>query len=165
MSVKAHAPVLAILTSLIAGGVLATPSLAQSAGLPPTNMGKFVHQPGDNQYSQQTQSERHAPPPQMAAPRPMFNAGGGGGGGWQPTPPPHREDISLLPIAADEPIAPAGFPPLPDRLDIPGVVAGFGGGGGTGYGGAAGMRSPSAPGGASMSQPQLQGVHQGYGHY
>lgn len=28
-------------------------------GLPPTNMGKFVHQPGDNQYSIETQMERH----------------------------------------------------------------------------------------------------------
>ncbi len=28
-------------------------------------------------------------------------------------------DVSLMPIAADEPIAPAGFPPLPDKLDLP----------------------------------------------
>ena len=32
------------------------PSYAQ---LPPTNMGQFVHQPGDNQYTNQTQAERH----------------------------------------------------------------------------------------------------------
>ncbi|MBS1957262.1 MAG: hypothetical protein JST89_23950 [Cyanobacteria bacterium SZAS-4] len=30
-----------------------------------------------------------------------------------------NRDVSLMPIAADEPIAPAGFPPLPDRLDLP----------------------------------------------
>ncbi|MDZ4836174.1 MAG: hypothetical protein SGJ27_20545, partial [Candidatus Melainabacteria bacterium] len=30
-------------------------------------------------------------------------------------------DISLQPIPADEPVIPAGFPPLPDRLDLPGV--------------------------------------------
>lgn len=30
-----------------------------------------------------------------------------------------KRDVSLMPIAADEPIAPAGFPPLPDRLDLP----------------------------------------------
>lgn len=28
-------------------------------------------------------------------------------------------DVSLIPIAADEPIAPLGFPPLPDKLDLP----------------------------------------------
>lgn len=30
-----------------------------------------------------------------------------------------KRDVSLMPIAADEPIPPAGFPPLPDRLDLP----------------------------------------------
>lgn len=30
-----------------------------------------------------------------------------------------KTDVSLLSIAADEPIAPKGFPPLPDKLDLP----------------------------------------------
>jgi len=30
-----------------------------------------------------------------------------------------RPDVSLMPIAADEPIPPLGFPPLPARLDLP----------------------------------------------
>lgn len=30
-----------------------------------------------------------------------------------------RADISIQPIASDEPIVQAGFPPLPDRIDLP----------------------------------------------
>ena len=30
-----------------------------------------------------------------------------------------RSDVSLMPIAADEPIPPIGFPPLPSKLDLP----------------------------------------------
>lgn len=31
----------------------------------------------------------------------------------------HGTDVSLIPIAADEPVPAIGFPPLPDRLDLP----------------------------------------------
>ncbi len=31
----------------------------------------------------------------------------------------HGTDVSLIPIAADEPIPPMGFPPLPAKLDLP----------------------------------------------
>jgi hypothetical protein len=129
--------------------------------LPPTNMGKYVHQPGDNQYNQAAQQERHgAPAPVMA---PVVNRGGGGGGGggngWVPTPAVPKPDISIEPIATDEPVVAAGFPPFPDRLDLP-VSTGWGrnlGGGGGSYGGGGG----AAPGGP----PQPVGVHQHYNHY
>ncbi len=63
-------------------------------------------------------------------------------------------DISIEPIACDEPIPTAGFPPLPDRLDLP--VAGSSGSwmGGSPSGAAAG--GGSAGGGMTM--------HQHYGH-
>lgn len=143
--------------------ILAASSLAIAfasaswAQLPPTNMGKYVHQPGDNQYSAQTQATRHAPAP--VAPPPVMNSGGGGGGGgggWTRTPKPRMPDISLEPIPADEPIVPTGFPPLPDRLDIPSggiALGGTGGGfsasyGGGGGGGGGGGSSPSTAGGS-----------------
>src|SRR5271168_1063433 len=102
---------------LLATGAVFAPVGAQ---LPPTNMGKYVHQPGDNQYTDQTQSERHG----NAAVRPDLT----GRPVVQhpavqyvlpPTPAPHRPDVSIEPIASDEPIPQAGFPPLPDRLDLP----------------------------------------------
>ncbi len=129
-----------------------SPGLAQ---LPPTNMGKYVHQPGDNQYSQQTQMERHgvqqAPQVQYAsAPAPL-----------SPTPVQHRPDISLDPIAADEPVPPAGFPPMPDRLDLPIASSGSwtrspSGGGDTAGGGPSPGLTPAGP-----PQPTF---HQHYGH-
>lgn len=131
---------------------------AFSQGLPPTNMGKFVHQPGDNQYAQQAQNERHGAPPVMNAPAPVSNGGSGGYQGWQPTPAPHRPDISLEPIAADEPIPPKEFPPMPEKIDLPIVQTSWSGGGGGGYGG------PS-PGMAQGGAPQPTGVHQHYQHY
>lgn len=162
--------------------ILAASSLAIAfasaswAQLPPTNMGKYVHQPGDNQYSAQTQATRHAPAP--VAPPPVMNSGGGGGGGgggWTRTPKPRMPDISLEPIPADEPIVPTGFPPLPDRLDIPsggialgGTGGGFsasygGGGGGGGGGGAPGMGGSGGPGGGGGA-PAQPTFHQHYGH-
>lgn len=104
---------------LAVSGLSVLPAMAQ---LPPTNMGKFVHKPGDNQYSDATQSTRHpaAPPPIIS--RPMGGGGGGGGSiGYTPTRPKPKPDISLQAIPADEPIAPAGFPPLPESVDLPGV--------------------------------------------
>jgi len=82
-------------------------------------MGQFVHQPGDNQYTSQTQMDRHrssggAPvaPVAASAVAPITTD-------YKPTPAAPKADISLLPIVADEPLKPAGFPPLPDRLDLP----------------------------------------------
>lgn len=37
-----------------------------------------------------------------------------------------RPDLSQIPIAADEPIAPVGFPPVPSRLDLPVKPANYG---------------------------------------
>ncbi len=98
-----------------------------------------------------------------------MQGGGGGGGyvGWSPTPAPFRADVSLDPIAADEPVSPAGFPPLPERLDLPvqsSWAAGSSGGGyrgGGSYGGAAPPGMSSGGGGA----PQSTGSHQHYSHY
>jgi len=127
--------------------ILSQPAFAQ---LPPVNMGKFVHQPGDNQYSSGTQSERHGPPGgyQVVNPSPQQAQGPSG---WSRTI-KRRPDISLEPIVCDEPIAPAGFPPLPDSLDLPGLrgasfmAAGGSSGGGRYVGGmdgpAPGMRRP-----------------------
>lgn len=162
-----RAPLVAATLIFFAGAVM-PPAYTQ---LPPTNMGKWVHQPGDNQYGSQAQASRHALPPQMSAP---VQTGGGGGGyvGWTPAPRPFKPDVSLDPIAADEPVPPAGFPPLPERLDLPvqsswaggatgGGWRGAAGGGGQSYGGA------SAPGmsGGGGSAPSYQGTHQHYNHY
>jgi len=140
--------------------VIALPAGAQ---LPPVNMGKFVHQPGDNQYSNGTQNERHAggnvPGYQVVNPAPQQMQGPSG---WSPV---HkmRPDISLEPIVCDEPIAKAGFPPVPDSLDLPGVR-----GGGAFSAGAASARiggyGGSAPGmgGGPAAPPE---AHQGYQTY
>ena len=149
---------LATIAPIVLSVVMMQPGHCQ---LPPTNMGKYVHQPGDNQYGTQAQQERHgAPAPVVAAP--VFNGGGGGGNGWVPTPHIPTPDVSIEPIAADEPVVAAGMPPLPDRLDLP-VSSGWGrgGGGGGGYSGGGG----GGGGGASGGPPQPVGVHQHYNHY
>jgi hypothetical protein len=97
---------------------ISTSSSVAWAQLPPTNMGKFVHTPGDNQYTAQTQAERHGASIPAAAPV-VQPTSAPVAGDYKPTPAAPRADISLLPIVADEPIKPAGFPPLPDRLDLP----------------------------------------------
>lgn len=165
-----RAPLVAA-TLIFLAGALMPPAYTQ---LPPTNMGKWVHQPGDNQYGSQAQAGRHALPPQMTAP--VQSSGGGGGYvGWTPTPRPFKPDVSLDPIAADEPVPPAGFPPLPERLDLP--VASNWGGGATGAGGGNAWRGAggggqsyggaTAPGmsGGGGSGPSYQGTHQHYNHY
>jgi len=147
------------------------PCLAQSAGLPQTVMGKFVHMPGDNQYSNQTQSTRHGPPPQVFVPQAHVANAGYTAPAWVPTPRPFRPDPSIEPIAADEPVSAPGFPPLPDRLELPVALnwsAGPGGGaGGGGYGGGSygggGTGGPGGGGGSVDSSPQ--GMHQHYQHY
>jgi len=138
--------------------------------LPPTNMGKYVHQPGDNQYSPETQAERHSPvyparvpvtnpvvisvPQQQQQERPPAP--------FHPVPAPRRPDYSLQPISCDEPLKPPGFPPLPDRLDFSNVVGfdrvdGFTALGQSGSGSAARATSkgPARP----------EGVYEHYLHY
>jgi len=150
---------------LAAIGVSAAVSIAPaSAQLPATTWGKSVHTPGDNQYSGQQQDLRHPAPP----PAPIVRSGGGGGGGgggsyqWHPTRPKPKPDVSILPIPADEPIGEPGFPPLPERLELPGIASNpmsftatspFVGGGGGGGGAPAASRNP------------YQGKKQGYSHY
>lgn len=152
-------------------------SAAFAQGLPPTNMGKFVHQPGDNQYSSSTQRERHG---NTYADRtgpggPVYMGGGGGGAAARPVPGmapmvvnpmilmggnKPRVDISLEPIAADEPIPEPGFPPLPERMQLPianapgGSSPSWNSNGGGGGGG----------GGGRSRGPQVEGVHQHYAH-
>lgn len=165
-----RAPLVAASLIFLAGAVM-PPAYTQ---LPPTNMGKWVHQPGDNQYGSSAQNSRHALPPQ-AAPVTSFSGGGGGySSGWSPAPRPFKPDVSLDPIAADEPVPPAGFPPLPDRLDLPvqsswaggSSKGGWGGGGGGGqsYGGAS---APGMAGGGvgGNGVAQQTGSHQHYGHF
>jgi hypothetical protein len=108
---------LAILVLLFA--VMVMPVNAQSSSLPPTNMGKYVHQPGDNQYSPQVQSSRHADPIAVRRPNPGMQVAV-----YRPTPRIPKPDITLEPIAADEPVVQPGFPPMPDRADLP-VIGGW----------------------------------------
>jgi hypothetical protein len=110
-----------LLFLVICYGAVNAPAKAQ---LPNTNMGRFVHQPGDNQYTDQTQAERHGSPAPVYRQQVMPQQASGAqttssSSAYVPTPKPIRPDISLLPIVADEPVKPAGFPPLPDRLDLP----------------------------------------------
>jgi len=172
-------PIAAVVGLLAANGLL-VPCLAQSAGLPQTVMGKFVHMPGDNQYSNSTQATRHGPPPQVFVPQQNQVANAGyTAPAWAPTPRPFRPDPSIEPIAADEPVSPQGFPPLPDRLDLPVALSwtsggpgggGAGGGYGGGYGGGSGGGGGSRVIGPTDASGQLidsspQGMHQHYQHY
>ncbi len=149
------------------------PAFAQ---LPPVNMGRWVKQPGDNQYSADTQQSRHgggAPAyqvvPQRTAVIPQQSAPM-----WRPTPRAKRSDISLEPIVCDEPIAPVGFAPLPESLDLPGLRGGsmaFAGGSRGGMGGGGGMGGASFSSSYQGSAPGMAGgggaparveSHQGY---
>ena len=164
-----YAPISAALL-FIAMSVTVAPTMAQ---LPPTNMGKFIHQPGDNQYQPSAQMERHGTDyidrTGTGAPV-MVTRGGGGGGGniaassassitvvnpmilMGSTAP--KIDISIEPISADEPIPPGGFPPLPERLNLPVQTSmNF-----TGRGGG------SRGGGGGNGAPQVLGVHEHYSH-
>lgn len=146
--------------------------LPAGAQLPPVNMGKYVHQPGDNQYSNSTQQERHGAPVQMTRPvQQQIQVIPNQEPVWRPTPKAIRPDPSLEPIVCDEPISPAGFPPIPEQLDVIGVrpsggampLIGGGGGGGMGGGGEnySSSYQGSAPGlgGNNSSQPHAA---QGY---
>ncbi|MBX9674683.1 MAG: hypothetical protein K2X70_14645 [Candidatus Obscuribacterales bacterium] len=120
--------------TLLVAGLLVSSAVPAYAQLPPVNMGKFIHQPGDNQYSSQTQQARHGAPgagaPVIQQPmvqmRPMART--------QP-----KADISLDPVVCDEPVPKSNFPPLPDRLDLPGMIASTSG------------ASSSRPGGGGFS--------------
>lgn len=150
-------------------------AMPSSAQLPPVNWGKSVHGPGDNQYvgGGDQQGMRHPPntTPTRPAMVPMMGGGGGGPVAYRPTPKRPKPDISLQPIPADEPVTPPGFPPLPDRLDLPGVdnttattfEGSSGGGGGGGVGGGGGGGGPR--GGGAPSVNPFQGKKQGYAHY
>jgi len=170
--VKAYTYQLPVVLAAVSIFISAMPASAQ---LPPVNWGKSVHGPGDNQYVGDQQGMRHPPNATPTRPQmvPMGPPGGGGGGGgpiaYRSAPKQPKPDISLQPIPADEPIAPPGFPPLPDRLDLPGVdtttamstfnATSGGGGGGGGYGGGGG-----GGGGAPAPNP-FQGKKQGYQHF
>jgi len=145
-----------LITVVILTFINGCPAWAQ---LPPTNMGQFVHQPGDNQYTAQTQLDRHhmsmpvpAGPVTQPAAAPIVTD-------YKPTPAAPRADISLLPIVADEPLKPAGFPPLPDRLDLPVNSSGLWAGN---NGGTAGGNVITSSRYVSSSP---SGVHEHYVHY
>lgn len=141
-------------------------NIPASAQLPPTNMGQYVHQPGDNQYTNATQAERHGPVVAPAVTTVVIPAANTQAApAYRPTPPAPKPDISLLPIVADEPIKPAGFPPLPDRLDLPtagSAVWGGANGANRVAVGAGGVGTTIVPNGIPRDP---QGVHQHYVHY
>lgn len=151
---------------IVLGTGLSVGLTSASAQLPPTNMGKYVHQPGDNQYSDVTQASRHGSP-QMAMPVQQISKPAG----IALTPAPPKPDMTLEPIAADEPIVPAGFPPLPDRLDLPVGNQGawksgssfpsFAGGGSGGYDSGGLAPGMAGSGGGAPPSPTF---HQHYGH-
>jgi hypothetical protein len=68
---------------------------------------------------------------------------------YNPTPAPRISDPTLEPIAADEPIPPAAFPPIPDRLNLGNAIA------------TSATDAPAAQGSATRVNPTF---HQGYGH-
>lgn len=116
------------------------------AQLPPTNMGKFVHTPGDNQYSDATQLQRHPvyqPPPQQQGRMQLMRV----------APAAPKVDVSIEPISCDEPIQPALFPPFPDRLDLP-ISSSTGGS----------WTKSSNEGGGGGGSPGAVTFHQSYGH-
>jgi hypothetical protein len=145
-------------------------------------MSKSVGQPGDAVYTPSRQAVRHtnyfdrtgAEGGIYIHPQGGGGSGGGGGGAtaggggftidpmilmYSNTP---KVDISLEPIACDEPIAPANFPPLPDHIQLPvgpistwSQAGGGGRGGGGGYAGGGG----GSPG---VISPVVSGVHQHY---
>ena len=152
-----------LLAAIIALGLTVPMASAQ---LPQTNMGKYVHKPGDNQYDKGAQMERHPPPP---PPVTRFVSSGGGGGSYfyRPKPKPRKPDPSIEPIAADEPVPPAGFPVLPERLELPIAMGSWGGAGGGGGGGGGSWNGPQGGGGggADDGPPKMLKKSQGYAQY
>lgn len=152
-----------LLAAIIALGLTVPMASAQ---LPQTNMGKYVHKPGDNQYDRNAQMERHPPPP---PPVTRFVSSGGGGGGYmyRPKPKPRKPDPSIEPIAADEPVPPAGFPVLPERLDLPIAMGSWGGAGGGGGSGGSwnGPQGGGGGGSADDGPPRMLKKSQGYAQF
>lgn len=149
---------------LLAAGLLTSMAAPAYAQLPPVNMGKFIHQPGDNQYSSQTQQTRHGVPgaaaPVIQQPavqmRPMARS--------QP-----KADVSLDPVVCDEPVPKSNFPPLPDRLDLPGMIASSSGAsssrpGGGGFSSTYGGGSSGITIGSPSGGPIKVETHQNYQH-
>jgi hypothetical protein len=184
---RKSAPLMAALLMVTGVGSL-VPACAQ---LPPVTMGKTVKQPGDNQYMPQAQLDRHRDyVDRTGTNTPIFlNPAGGSAGSPRPmiqagpvainpmvlmysnAP---KVDISLEPIATDEPIPPAGFPPLPDRIQLP--VQATNSWGGAGSGGSGGARGWSGNGGGGGGNGGgggggkgggggYEGTHQHYAHF
>ncbi len=151
-----------LMAAIIAMGMTIPMAHAQ---LPQTNMGKYVHKPGDNQYDKPAQQERHPPPPPPVVR--TFSSGGGGGGSysWSPKPKPRKPDPSIEPIAADEPVPPAGFPVLPERLELPIAMGSWGGAGGGGGGGGSWNGPSGGGGGEDNGPPRMLKKSQGYAQY
>jgi hypothetical protein len=164
---------------LLAATISVPPAFAQ--GLPATNMGKFVHQPGDNQYQPSSQLLRHGTEGYLdntgcvdnraAVQRQAAAAASVAMPAYTlAPPPPPGPDVSVEPIVAEEPVPPPGFPPLPIALDLP-VSTGYsavstgkgkwknesGDGGGGGGGGGSG-------GGYQGSKGGMAGA-KGYSHF
>ena len=145
----------------------------QAQGLPNTNFGKFVHQPGDNQYEERAQRERHAPSASVqrvinqnqsaAAAAGQAAAAAAARPAWVPTPAPQMPDTSVQPIVSDEPIKPAGFPPLPDRPDLP--VTSAWARAASGPPNMGGIANNSGGGDNGGFNRRVQGVHEHYYHY
>ena len=124
------------LVTLLLAATVSLPS-AFCQGLPPTNMGKFVHQPGDNQYQPSSQVLRHGTEGYLDNTGCVDNrtviqrqAAAAAAASGPPAytlapPPPPGPDVSIEPIVAEEPVPPPGFPPLPIALDLP-VSMGYG---------------------------------------
>ncbi|MBX9689043.1 MAG: hypothetical protein K2X27_20205 [Candidatus Obscuribacterales bacterium] len=156
-----------IFTLVLAVSFSLPSALAQ--GLPPTNMGKFVHQPGDGQYQPQAQKERHGSSgyldvtgcedhraevarQQVVTTGPAYILA---------PPPPPGPDVSIEPIACEEPVPPPGFPPMPLGLDLPVSMGVNSAVGGSWSNRSRGGGAPAASGGAAQST----GSHQHYNHY
>ena len=137
----------------------------QSADLPQTNMGRYVHQPGYNQYDPAAQNVRHgyyrAQSPNNVAVQQNIQTSQIS---YTPTPRPVGPDVSIEPIPADEPIPAADFPPLPDRADLPcsigsGQISVSSGAANTNY-----PSSASAVSSQPANQPPQGNLHQHYAH-
>jgi hypothetical protein len=180
------APLMAILL-LSSGFASLAPVWCQ--GLPPVVMGKTVKQPGDNQYMPQAQLDRHGNyVDRTGTNSSVFISKPGGGGGpvggggmiqaggvtinpmilmYSPAP---KVDVTLEPISTDEPVPPAGFPPLPDRIQLPVALGAPSSGGGSGgswsSGGGGGGSNGGGGGGGSGGGGNggFEGVHQHYIH-
>lgn len=164
------------LFSVLLAATFFLPLPGYSQGLPPTNMGKFVHQPGDNQYQPGAQVQRHGSEGYLDVTgcddhRDEYRkthppAGASAGMMTVPAftlapPPPKGPDVSIEPIACEEPVPPAGFPPIPNNLDLPVQM----GSTATGFGRGAWKNGGGAGGGGGGGRAQSSGSFEHYNHY